>query len=330
MVKFCRHGTSSRENCVLSLTTFLLSVCTECFDTSTKTCYLCENDFDSDELQKFQPGFILNWKPQSLECPKLKKPVSSAMQDAEDGIGPRAGIEELRPVAALNEEPLIRPPQQRRKKKKFGDGHECEFDRYAADGKCIHCLETHERCNLLNARKRCEVCHRTAEDCPNDDSKSSYLISRLLELHRNQQSSAPPQIVSGSCDKARPLKVIVFSQFRASLNNTGHRLLRRFGPACVAEYFGRHRKQELHKFTHHTECFLLLLTRDGAGTCGSLPCSRMNSAAARHSQLFLPLQSSPLFVHPTHFSFFGHIFPLSSRGTGPVFCNAHFLFRRDL
>ena len=33
--------------------------------TST-TCLLCEDDFDVDELQELQPGFVLNWKKESI------------------------------------------------------------------------------------------------------------------------------------------------------------------------------------------------------------------------------------------------------------------------
>jgi len=195
---------------------------------------------------------------------QMKAVVSPNTVAPIDASSPRiGGVAVHRPAVPIHE-PLIRPPHQRRKKNKFGDGHECEFDRYAADGKCIHCLVEHGSCNLLNTRSRCEVCYRIAEDCTKEDSKSSYLISRLLELYKNQPSSARSGALVAERAGTRPLKVIVFSQFRASLNNTGHRLLRRFGPACVAEYFGRHRKEELHKFTHDPECFCLLLTKDGA------------------------------------------------------------------
>jgi len=235
-------------------------------DNATRSCYLCENSFDADDLQKFQPGFVLNWKQQTPE-PARSQPASPAIQPHGGAFVPIGETGTVRPAIehAVADEPLIRPPQQRRKKKKFGDGHVCEFDRYAADGECIHCLVEHDMCNLMNDRSRCDVCHRIAQDCPADDTKSSHLISRLLELYKQQPSSAR---LGGFSDtpsgKTRPLKVIIFSQFRASLNNTGHRLLRRFGPACVAEYFGRHRKQELQKFTHNPECFCLLLTKDGA------------------------------------------------------------------
>jgi SNF2 family DNA or RNA helicase len=90
-----------------------------------------------------------------------------------------------------------------------------------------------------------------AEACPEDESKSFHLIERLLDLYRRPSGG-------------RPLKVIVFSQFRAAVNVVGDRLLKRFGTGCVAEYFGKHRTQELHKFTYVRDCFCLLLTKDGA------------------------------------------------------------------
>lgn len=62
----------------------------------------------------------------------------------------------------------------------------------------------------------------------------------------------------------RPVKIIVFSQFRKALNMVGDRLLRRFGQACVSEYWGRYRTTELAKFTRDPECFLMLLGKDGS------------------------------------------------------------------
>ena len=246
--------------------------------TST-TCLLCENQFDVDELQKFQPGFVLKWeeespqtkeKRSSLGTTQSSSPGAASTASAADPGNGSAAVE--RPVNEHpvpddgDDGPLIRPPSLvRQKKKRFGDGHRCEYDLYAADGRCIHCLEEHDSCNLTNARCRCAVCHRVAEMCPEDDSKSFYLINKLLNLYNSQPSSAGAfgaRMTSGG--NARPLKVIVFSQFRAALNLIGHRLLRRFGAACIAEYFGRARKQELHKFTYDPTCFCLLLTKDGA------------------------------------------------------------------
>lgn len=224
-------------------------------DSSTRTCHLCSTVFDVDDLQKFQPGFVLNWKeeaPSSLRA--FTNPSASAVDNHSDI--PNEAEPELGP--------LIRPPREHRKKRRLGDGHICEFDRYTVDGKCIHCLEEHDACNFLNSQSRCALCYRMSEECPKEDSKSFYLINRLLTLHGSQLSLAYSSKITTTFGVVRPLKVIVFSQFRAALNSTGHRLLRRFGPACVAEFFGRHRKKELHKFTYDRDCFCLLLTKDGS------------------------------------------------------------------
>lgn len=220
-----------------------------------------------DDLQKFQPGFVLDWRL-NLEL-KKNKILANAIPGPSAPVPPHPHIDLVERNGARNpapeDGPIIRPPQDRRRKKKFGDGHTCEYDRFAADGRCVHCLEEHNSCCLLNERSRCEVCYRVAELCPEDESKSFHLAHRLLELYRLQPRPAPG--VFGEAfpgDSPRPLKVIVFSQFRAALNFVGDRLLRRFGTACIAEYFGTHRKQELHKFTSEQTCFCLLLTKDGA------------------------------------------------------------------
>ena len=216
-------------------------------DSSTNICYLCENQFDVDELQKFQPGFVLDWRS-NVESAHSTKEISNTASP---------------PVSSI--EPLIRPIQARQRSKKPGDGHKCDYDFYAIDGRCIYCLEEHQFCCLLNDQWRCNVCYRTAEDCPMDESKSYFLSRRLMELH-NQHSKgyARPNDAAYFWNAFRPLKVIIFSQFRNALNFIGDRLLRKFGTACVAEFFGIHRKQELYKFTHDECCFCLLLTKDGS------------------------------------------------------------------
>jgi SNF2 family DNA or RNA helicase len=103
----------------------------------------------------------------------------------------------------------------------------------------------------MNEDRRCDACGRAATDCPEDESKSHYLINKIAALHSNSKNE-------------RPLKVIVFSQFRKALNVVGDRLYRRFGSACVAEYWGRYRKEELSKFIHRNDCVCLLLTKDGS------------------------------------------------------------------
>lgn len=216
-------------------------------DSTTNTCYLCENQFDVDELQKFQPGFVLDWRS-NLEVAHLTKELP-----------------DIEPSTVPAIEPLIRPLQVRNRTKKPGDGHKCDYDMYTTSGRCIYCLEEHSFCCLLNDRWRCNVCYRLSEECPTDESKSYFLSCRLLELHKQHaKGSFHPDDIAAPYVTARPLKVIVFSQFRAALNFIGDRLLRKFGTACVAEFFGSHRKQELHKFTYEECCFCLLLTKDGS------------------------------------------------------------------
>ena len=217
-------------------------------DSSASACYLCDNQFDVDDLQKFQPGFVLDWRS-NLELVLSTKEIHTAEQS----------------ITTTIEQPLIRPLQQRHRTKKPGDGHKCDYDMYAIDGRCIYCFEEHNFCDLLNDRQRCTVCYRIAEECPLDESKSYFLSRRLLDLHRQRyKGNSIPDDAACSSNTNRPLKVIVFSQFRAALNFVGDRLLRKFGTACVAEFFGSHRKQELHKFTYEECCFCLLLTKDGS------------------------------------------------------------------
>jgi SNF2 family DNA or RNA helicase len=220
-------------------------------DSKTTACYLCEKNFDVDELQTFQPGFRLEWKPNLDRCT-----ITSSN-------GKHGAQNDLHVPENRENEILIRAPQNRLRKKKYGDGHACEYDRYAADGKCIHCQEEHDFCNLLNSESRCSVCYRAAVECSADESKSFFLVNRLLQLCTSHPRTLPTKSVCGYSG-VRPLKIIVFSQFREALNFVGDRLLKRFGTACVAEYFGRHRKEELRKFNDETQCFCLLLTRDGA------------------------------------------------------------------
>lgn len=243
--------------CGIMLSTLLLMpccgglICTECMESKATACYLCEKIFDVDELQTFQPGFRLEWKSNLDRYTKISSAIKNGSNSDQEHFVVPENMEEI----------LIRAPPNRLRKKKYGDGHECEYDRYACDGKCIHCQEEHNFCNLLNRESRCSVCYRVAVECSADESKSFYLINRLLQLCTSHLRTLPTKPIGSG---VRTLKVIVFSQFREALNFVGDRLLKRFGTACVAEYFGRHRKEELRKFTHEIQCFCLLLTRDGA------------------------------------------------------------------
>lgn len=229
-----------------------------------KECLLCETYFDVDNLQLLQPGFYFFWQD-NIETAKSKKgeggevPMSSADEHSRN-TGASNGQQQQMDGAANGHQDnvIVRPPTARRKTKKAGDGHECEYDRYSIDGKCIHCLEEHSACNLLWS-SRCPVCYRPARECPEEETKSSYLVKRCLSLMQGR----PPTFQERE-HGPRPIKIIVFSQFRKALNAVGDRLLGRFGTACVSEYWGRYRTTELHKFRVDPDCFCMLLGKDGS------------------------------------------------------------------
>jgi hypothetical protein len=229
-----------------------------------KHCILCEDAFDVDFLQLLQPGFVLTWRdnltmgttkamtngdvPARTEAHNgsVRIPHQEANLSAGDGL---AGM-------AI----LVRPIEPRRRTRKPNDGHECEYDRFSVDGTCVLCLKEHDSCNLLSTG-RCDVCHRTARDCPSEETKSWFLVNKCLSL---MQGSAPVHNDLEQDRGSRPIKIIIFSQFRKALNLVGDRLLGRFGTACVSEYWGAYRTQELKKFTQDPECFCMLLGKDGS------------------------------------------------------------------
>ena len=251
--------------CPIELSTMLLFpccgglLCPECFDGSNE-CMLCDQVFNIDDFQLLQPGFALDWKenlsvvrhpprrapttpnPNAIPVPANVAPA----QVVNDGL--------VDNVLLLAPNGVLLPAQQElRRTRRFGDGHDCVYSRAVAHGRCLLCFTEHDRCQLINRESRCQVCHRQAEDCTEEESKSYYLVTSLLDLYHKWHDSSE-----------RPLKVIVFSQFRQGLNMAGSNLLRRFGSACVAEYWGKYRTDELQKFAYDPECFCMLLGRDGS------------------------------------------------------------------
>lgn len=227
----------------------------------TSSCLLCDRTFDPDELQRFQPGFDLHWKLNLIRKAQAKGELTHTAT-SDTGTGDTN-------IPLLPNEILIRPSEARPRTRVRGDGHTCLYDKYRVDGVCTLCMVAHDSCNLMNKESRCPVCHKTAEPCPEEESKSFYLVEKLLSLHKKYARHSLDNVTTGSpnqdvTDAFRPLKVIVFSQFRQTLNFVGDRLLRRFGAGCIGEYFGKHRSQELHKFRFDASCFCLLLTKDGA------------------------------------------------------------------
>lgn len=251
------------QNCEMMLSTLLVFpcghlVCTECVDSKTKSCIVCCESFDVDLFQRLQPGMDYQWLHNVEEETKNK---TKKLNENEE-----------HPVELLDDGEIVLAPldptRQRRRTRKPGDGHTCEYSPKLNNGECILCWKEHDGCNLMNAAKRCNVCYRRAEDCPSSETKSAHVVDRLLKLHESFQKYDKARFLSpfrmNTLRSKRPLKVIVFSQFRKVLNMTGDRLLRQFGSDCCAEYWGSFRKKELHKFIHNEDCFCMLLGKDGS------------------------------------------------------------------
>jgi hypothetical protein len=263
--------------CGLSLSVLLILpccgslICPDCVNTDVYEkggseyieCLMCTDSFLVDQFQRIQPGFKFDW----LDNLKNNSSKVGGKAQTQTGTSPSSPTTSARvfgsaapagAAAAPLDVPVIRPPRERQRTRKFGDGHVCTYDHYSVDGTCTLCLTEHDGCNLLNKTKRCRVCHRAAVECPAEESKSSYLVEKLFDLAKSKQ----PANYAKAAD--RPLKVIVFSQYRKALNLVGDRLLGRYGTACVAEYWGRYRTQELRKFKLSNECFCMTLGNDGS------------------------------------------------------------------
>jgi hypothetical protein len=92
----------------------------------------------------------------------------------------------------------------------------------------------------MNARKQCSICFKHAEECPDYNRKSKHVIEKLLQLldfindgtrgFSLSPTAARLFAISGNAQCAhRPLKAIVFSQFRTIYEYFGDHLIRRFG-----------------------------------------------------------------------------------------------------
>ena len=94
----------------------------------------------------------------------------------------------------------------------------------------------------MNHTQQCSICHKMAEECPDYAAKSKYVIAKLLELRNNDFASDGSKRCNVSPMAARffgkngnghsshrPLKAIVFSQFRSIYEYFGDHLIRRFG-----------------------------------------------------------------------------------------------------
>ena len=251
--------------CGLQLSTLLVFpcghlVCTECMNSKTTKCRACDEPFDVDLFQRLQPGIEYTWHF-NIEEEEAKKKTKT--------IGGGGTITEEEPNNAqavdLAERVAIQPPRERRRTRKYGDGHTCEFDVASIDGKCTLCFREHYECVMVNT-SRCGVCFKLSETCPLEESKFFYISSKLTELHSKHSyyTVDPSSSEINVLDEKRPLKAIVFSEFRKTLNLVGDRLLRQFGGGCVAEFWGKSRGAELLKFAKSPDCFCMLLGKDGS------------------------------------------------------------------
>lgn len=271
--EFISNATSGRQSkcdcCSVVLSTLLVFpcghlVCTECVDNNTTSCVVCEKEFDVDEFQRLQPGFQYKWLHNVEE--ELKRQSSGSNPTAENANEPSFLPDGSGVLVPHNQR------QRRARTRKNGDGHTCEYDPKNPNGQCTLCFTEHEPCYLARNR-RCEVCHRVAQDCPTSESKITHIIQKLLRLYKQQQATKLSAQLQRKRDyesdsfllgRRRTPKVIIFSQFRKVLNITGDRLLRRLGSGCIAEYWGKYRKKELNKFIKDEQCICMLLGKDGS------------------------------------------------------------------
>jgi len=274
---FIRRATSNElsscNQCGVQLQTLIVVpcgclLCVECIDSKTRACPVCAKPFDVDEFQMLQPGFNnqfnLSIKDEEKERERkfaLKRAFLSSSLERE------ADVEEL-DEAESEEEAIALPERQSRKHKK---GESCVYSRKMMDGKCIICREEHFECDfMVNNQQQCSICHKHAEECPEYASKSKYCIDKLLELRTKAggttctTSPMAARLFSGSkaTAKERPVKAIVYSQIRQTREYFGDRLVRRFGASVVDYSYGK--AQELDRFVHNPECFVMLLDEKGS------------------------------------------------------------------
>lgn len=234
----------------------------------------------------------------NIEEEKKERESSRALSRALHSISPSSNDNNMIDLDELDEDRVVndeRQPTPRRHKK--GEG--CSYSREFIDGKCIICREEHFDCNFtMNNEQRCYTCFKYAEMVPEYASKARYVsfnnrldncvnnafpfliescviilqvCDKLIQLRTMNAPISPAAVrffakhEDPKSVRHRPVKAIVFSQFRSIYEYFGNHLIRRFGGACIADYsYGGTRSQELAKFIHHPECFAMLLSKQGS------------------------------------------------------------------
>jgi len=245
------------------------------------SCPVCDKEFDVDDFQRLQPGFVNVWKNYLEECTEKRKrqeilrrhfersvntsTSSSSFWSSSNGTDSSSSQNRIETEVAQE----IIASQPRRKIAK----HVCKYSPMFIDGKCEICFREHLECNLMKGA--CYICHRPSEECPQEESKSYYITNILSKLYEEFET-AKQDFLSGSLTRSsaagiitmrrehRPLKVIIFSQFRQILNVVGDRLIHKYGGGCISEYWGTYRRHEMQKFERNEECFVMLLSKDGS------------------------------------------------------------------
>lgn len=195
-------------------------VCTECIDNKTTACPVCQQPFDADDFQRLQPGFTfqfcLNLKDESEE----RENRYAVRREVSGSIRPRNVID-MDEVRENEDSTSVTQVRSHRR------GESCIFSSLLKDGRCEICREEHFDCNFMNCDQQCPVCYKNAEQCPEDASKARYVIDKLLQLRANDFADDGDKNINVSPMAAqlfakngsirsshRPLKAIVFSQFR--------------------------------------------------------------------------------------------------------------------
>ncbi len=268
----CTNGElSGCQHCGVQLQTLFVIpcghlVCPECIDRETTSCPVCETPFDVDDFQRLQPGIDFQFNA-NLEEEKKDRESKRALSRAFSSPNNNAVVD-LEEVEGVEE----REVDEIRVSRKHKKGEACKYSREFNDGRCFICREEHFDCNFDNAEQRCYICNKYAEEVPDYASKAKYVVDKLIELRSGFQGSVSPAAVrlfgkrgDPKSVNRRPLKAIVFSQFRSIYEYFGNRLIRRFGGTCVADFaFSGTRSQELSKFIHDPQCFVMLLSKQGS------------------------------------------------------------------
>jgi len=278
---------SSCMRCGIELSTLLILpcgdlVCTECMKSETRMCPVCNHPFDADSFQELQPGIDYTWHwnisetdtkqaSRTVNHPPVPAPALAPAETNDNET--EAEGDQLMPLHVQENGPQQQAGQDRRRRRaRRGDGHNCQYDRKSIDGKCELCHEEHDECVMVHTDSKCPICFRMPEPCPLEETKFHHVTCQLeaLVAAQTDQKRAPCEAAAKMIGEhiqmveTRPVKVIIFSQFRLILNLIGHRLLRRFGAGAVAEYWGKYRRQELTKFQSSRDCFCMLLSKDGS------------------------------------------------------------------